>query len=248
MCDACLSGGVDEVVKLLKKESVNGVDSTGATPIMLAIMYNRLHIVQVLADRGADLTMVDDDGLSLLHHAAYIGCRESINWVLANTTIDVNSTRTDVATPIMFSIKYNSLDEAKLLVEKGANLFLKDKDGERVIDIHVNGDRAIVLGPQVLQHAKDIRWSSVKQLLLLSKAYGSSDIVASSSSSTHLATSVFTIEGLVRRIASFFINKKIIVKDPSIKKEDEEPADVRRRIEAALAENEEKNRRTRHES
>jgi hypothetical protein len=236
---ACFSGDEDEVVRLLDDgESVNcAVSSSGATPIMLAMLYKRLRVVQALAYRGADFTMVNAVGWNLLHYAAFNGSRECIN-----------STTMKGETPIMFSLIYNDLNEANILVEKGANLFLKDKYRERAIDIRSLFDHAVVLGPQVLQHAKDIRWSSVKQLLLLSKAYDSSDVVASSSSSTHLATSVFTIGGLVRRIASFFINKKTIVKDPSIKKEDEEPDDVRRRIEAALAENEEKNRRTRHES
>jgi ankyrin repeat protein len=244
MDDACYDGFVGKVEKLLDAgESVNSVNDLGQTPIMSALMYNDLHIFQVLADRGAALTMVSNKKANLLHYAAYSGYPECINWVLANTTIDINSTTTEGITPIMFSLMRNELNGAKFLVEKGANLFMKNKDGERAIGIHVINDPAIVLGPQVLQHAKDIRWSSVKQLLLLSKAYESADVV--SSSTNHLATSVFSIEGLVRRIASFFINKKLIVKDPAIKKEDEEPDDVRRRIEAALAADQEKNRRTR---
>jgi hypothetical protein len=280
MSDAMESAWDDDdfgkVVKLLDDgESVNCVDrSDGSTPIMIALyVHHRLEVVQELADRGADLTMVDNDGKNLLHHAVYnYGMlSSSIDWVLANTTIDINSTTTEGETPIMFLLKNNCLNGAKYLVEKGANLFMKNKDGERAIDIHIINDPdihfindpAIVLGPvglQVLQHAKDIRWSSVKQLLLLSKAckfpndprlhdigpfLKSNEAIFSRVQSARLVVSVFTIEGLVRRIASFFINKKLIVKDPAIKKEDEEPDDVRRRIEAALAANEEKNRRTR---
>jgi ankyrin repeat protein len=74
--------------------------------------------------------------MNLLHDAAFVGNREGIEWVLANTTIDVNSTTsTKGETPIMGPLYYNDLDTSKLLIERGANLFLKNKDSERAIDV-----------------------------------------------------------------------------------------------------------------
>jgi hypothetical protein len=162
------------------------------------------------------------------------------------------------------------LDTSKLLIERRANLFMK-RDGVRAIDIHVHDDpHNVVLGPQVLQHALDLRWSSVKHLLFISNFYETSDVIpfASSSSSSssvperrrssrtaapshsaHLAASVFTIKGLVRHIAEYLIRTEIIVRDPATKKkakEDQEPDDVKRRIEATLAANEEKNKKVRN--
>ena len=62
------------------------------------------------------------------------------------------------------------------------------------------------MGPQVLQHAKDLRWESVKGVYL----------IASASKSKHVVTKASAIMGLDRLIASFLLNTKIITKDESI--------------------------------
>jgi hypothetical protein len=191
-------------------------------------------------------------------YAAWGGNGDCIEWVFANTTIDVNATTSSGKTPIMWSLDNNTLDASKLLIERGANLFMKS-DGVRAIDLHISGNPNYdVLGPQVLQHALDLRWSSVKHLLLISNFYETSDVIPFSSSSSsslsssavvpkrrssriaapshsvHLAASVFTIAGLVRHIAEYLIRTELIVRDPAIKK-DKEPDDVKRSVEATLA-------------
>jgi hypothetical protein len=255
---ACVDGNVDVVSRCLDAgESVNCVhQSTWRTPIMIAMTYNRLHVVQLLADMGADLSMVDSRGFNLLHYAALGGKIEGIEWVLANTTIDVNSTATSGTTPTMRTLLYNALHASKLLIEKGANLFTKNNDGERVIDVHVYADPDNdVLGPQVLRHALDLRWSSVKQLVFISNFYETSDVVSASSSSSSavnipqhrsFAASVFTISGLVRHIAEYLTRTELIVRDPAIKKKDQESDDVKRRVEAMLAADEESNKNKRN--
>jgi hypothetical protein len=195
---------------------------------MIAMMFSHLHVVQMLAARGADLSINSQDGRNLLHYAAARDGRDCIGWVFANTTIDVNSTSTSGETPIMRSLEEDSLDTSKLLIERGDNLFMK-RDGVRAIDIHVEDDPDNdVLGPQVMQHALDLRWSSVRHLLLISNFYETSDVVPFSSSSSsssssfvphrrsaHLASSVFTIPGLVRHIAEYLIRTELIVRDTS---------------------------------
>jgi ankyrin repeat protein len=123
---ALRDGDVGEMRRLLDGgESVNCVHQHGTTPIMLALFRRELAIIQLLAERGADLSMVDNVNWSLLHIAALGGGRECIEWVLDNTTIDVNSTSHLGETPLMMSLDSNELEAAKLLVENGANLFLK---------------------------------------------------------------------------------------------------------------------------
>jgi hypothetical protein len=56
------------------------------------------------------------------------------------------------------------MEVAFLLVENCANIFKKDDDGIRAIDCGT-------IGPQVLQHAKDLRWASVRPVPLLCKAF-----------------------------------------------------------------------------
>jgi ankyrin repeat protein len=161
---ACREGDVDEVRQLLDKAtSVNCVDFDDCmTPIMKALEHRHMDVVRLLHGRGADVTMVDEDDWNVLHYAAYGGHRESINWVLANTSIAVNATTINGCTSVSIAITNNGLDASKLLIEKGANPFMKVNlpSGECAMNKP--------LGPQVLQHAKDLIWVSVKPLLLLS--------------------------------------------------------------------------------
>jgi hypothetical protein len=142
--------------------------------------------------------------------------------VLANISIDVNSTNNYGTTPITWALNYNELDAGKLLVEKGANLFKKNNRGESAIDL--------ALGPQVLQHAKDLIWESVKSLLLLSSAC--------STSTTPLTSliQVFSISGLVRDyIAPCLMRKGLIIRDLEEDVDEKPEADeVKLRIEAGL--------------
>jgi hypothetical protein len=67
--NACATGDVGVVERLLTDgESVNSVDEQpGHTPIMIAMMLSQLAVVQVLADRGADLSIIRTTGRNLLH-------------------------------------------------------------------------------------------------------------------------------------------------------------------------------------
>ena len=151
--------------------------------------------------------------------------------------IDINSTDTYGATPLCALTK-GHLDASKLLVEKGANLF-----ANRAIDVWAcGGEGNIFLGPQVLEYAKNLKWQSVKPLLLLSKAVSISSFhrnvivslneVSAQIHSANLATLVLANSDLVRYIASFLRRTDVITSDPDAP----QIADaVRERIEAELA-------------
>jgi hypothetical protein len=238
---ACYDGNFDTTVRLLDAgQSVNCVSEDdwdpamvvyfeGWNPVMVALWSGHLSIAIMLVGRGADLSRVDIAGSNVLHLAAVAG-RDCIEWVLANTSIDVNSTNNDGFNPILYACpdRVNRVDSSKLLVEKGANLFMKNDDGKSVMDLSV--------GPQLLQHAKDLIWVSVKPLLLLTKSISIAADDDSLPSPVLLSVDkAFGISGIVRRIASFLKVKGLIVRDPSIPKEEQEPDDVKRRVEAALA-------------
>jgi hypothetical protein len=226
---ACQGGNPATIVRLLDAgQSVNSVDGDGWTPVMYALRFRNLHAAIMLVGRGADLSRISDTEWNVLHITAMGGDIDCINWVLANTSIDINSTNNDGDTPLKYAISYENLDAAKLLVEKGGNLFIKNDVGQSSMDLS--------FGPQVLQHAKDLIWVSVKPLLLLTKSISIAANDASLPSPVLPSVDkAFGISGIVRRIASFLKVKGLIVRDPSIPKEEQEPDDVKIRVEAALA-------------
>jgi hypothetical protein len=225
-------GDLPKITLLLNSgESINAPAPGGLTPVMMAIINKRLPVAKLLLERGADLHISTEYGSTLLHCAAFGGQVKDLEWVLSNTSIRVNSTNKNGSTPLMKAIEQQSFEAAKLLVERGGNLFISDDDGQRAVDYEP-------LGPQVLQHAKDLLWDSVKPLIILSKACSSveEEEVLPFDPTTAIPSSllkVFSISGLIRDyMAPYIMRKGLITCDRG---EDEEPDDVKKRVEASFA-------------
>jgi ankyrin repeat protein len=114
---ACRAGDMRAILRLLDGgKNVNCVSSVRMTPIMLALWRGHLHAAIMLVGRGADLSVVDNHYWNLLQFAAASGNRQCIEWVLANTTIDVNLPTKTGCTPIKYALIHGHLDAGKLLV------------------------------------------------------------------------------------------------------------------------------------
>jgi ankyrin repeat protein len=83
-------------VRLLKEgQTPNSILSTvvaGYTPVMLCLLNHQPNAARELISRGAALSILTLDGASVIHVAAEGGDLDCLELVLANTTIDVNST------------------------------------------------------------------------------------------------------------------------------------------------------------
>jgi hypothetical protein len=232
---ACEEGEIKKIGRLLDAgKNVNCVSSgnyVGMTPIMVALFNCQLNAAIMLHYywRGADLYKVDNDGANILHVAAEGGDLQCIKWVLANASIDVNTNDDAGYTPIRCAVRDDHFDAGKLLVERGANLFKKNYASRESAMDHR-------LGPDILQHAKDLIWLSVKPLLLLSSACSTNALPSDPSISTPLSlVKALSISGLVREwIAPYVMRKGLIIRDPSIPRPPQSD-DVKRRIEAELA-------------
>jgi ankyrin repeat protein len=161
--------------------------------------------------------------------------------VLANTTIDVNSTTNKGWTPLHYSLFNNNYEVSKVLLMKGANLFAKDNEGVSALDQSVFHQPNVFLGQRLLDYAKDLKWLSVKPLLLLSTAFATPNRLPPSTSSAgtqksaQIASSVLANRDLARHISIFFLPNIITVDpDPDAPLP---PDEVRERVEAGLGGN-----------
>ena len=146
---------------------------------------------------------------------------------MSNSNIDIDSTNNRGYTPIHGAMRQDKLEAAKLLVSKGANLFLENNNGKSALDHR--------LGPQVLQHGKDLVWDSIKPIILLSTACSPNAIP--SNSSIAIPNSLIQVIGnsdLARHI-SLFLRAGVILCDPAEDEDEKEPDEVKLRVEAKLA-------------
>ncbi|XP_046558662.1 protein VAPYRIN-like [Haliotis rubra] len=68
---ACREGNLAEVKRILDtgRADVNCRDVDGRTPVMWAALWGHRDVVELLVSRGADVSLVDDDGNNTLHYA-----------------------------------------------------------------------------------------------------------------------------------------------------------------------------------
>lgn len=69
--DAAKVGDVEALKKFIEKgDKVNQQDARGITPLGVAVGFNRLQAVEFLLQNGADVTLTDKKGNTVLHYAA----------------------------------------------------------------------------------------------------------------------------------------------------------------------------------
>ena len=206
---ACSQGDVASIINRLNAgESIECRNSNRYTPALFTLYYGHFEAFKMLVARGADLSKVTAGGWNAIHFAARWGNVDCLKLALNNSTLDVNSITIDGpgSSPIDEAIDNGRLEASMLLIERGANIFMKDEDSIRAID------RGYI-GPHVLQHGKDLRLNAAIPLLLLSKACSLSRVIILSDSTIPIPTSLISVLGnldLVKHIAPFIWEKHIL--------------------------------------
>jgi ankyrin repeat protein len=129
---------------------VNAQDDQNRTPIFE--LLNSPDCVQLLISRGADLSIVDKKGRTVLHHACIEDAAESLK-ILLRSVPKVLHTQPYPKdnTPISEAFQHKSASCAKLLVEENAIGDFDGKDGWRLVHHAANWGNAGVL-ETVLKH------------------------------------------------------------------------------------------------
>ena len=101
------------------------VSSRGETPLMLAALRGQEALVIKLVARGAAVNKI---GWSALHYAATSG-QVRISAFLIGAGADVNAESPNGTTPLMMAAMYGNSDTVKLLLESGAEAYLRNDQG-----------------------------------------------------------------------------------------------------------------------
>ncbi|MDR2137664.1 MAG: ankyrin repeat domain-containing protein [Synergistaceae bacterium] len=123
---------LDAVRRCLREGAdINAVDSTGGTPLKVAIALNKVSIVREMADAGNDASFKDGRNLPLVY--AIVQNKPEITRELlrsiANTQDVVNAIDKNGFTPLMYAVERNHVAVAQELLKAGANVDKPNKEG-----------------------------------------------------------------------------------------------------------------------
>ena len=107
-------------------------DNGGVTPVVRALRNRKKNAGRALVENGADISVKDNDGRTLLHLMAF--------WMTGKTVlkdfikaIDVNSIDNKGRSALHEVVYWGHLNNAKELIEAGAKVNILEKNGETPI-------------------------------------------------------------------------------------------------------------------
>uniref|UniRef100_A0A8C2ZA04 Euchromatic histone-lysine N-methyltransferase 2 n=1 Tax=Cyclopterus lumpus TaxID=8103 RepID=A0A8C2ZA04_CYCLU len=127
---AAAQRGLLEVCYILVQAGaqVDAQDKDLRTPLLEAIINNHIEVAHYLIQNGATVYHVEEDGYTGLHHAAKLGNLEIVNMLLETGQVDVNAQDNGGWTPIIWSAEHKHVDVIKVLLNRGADVTISDKE------------------------------------------------------------------------------------------------------------------------
>jgi len=92
-------------------------------------------IIRLLIDSGSDIEYLTNDGVSVLDEAVIFGDLEVLTYLTDEKKLDITTTkRKSGFTPFMQSCCYGKVEVAQFIVERGADVHVKDNMGMSALD------------------------------------------------------------------------------------------------------------------
>ncbi|KAF4106883.1 poly [ADP-ribose] polymerase tankyrase-2 isoform X2 [Onychostoma macrolepis] len=145
--EACRSGDLERVKKLVCPVNVNSRDTAGrkSTPLHFAAGFGRREVVDYLLQHGANVHARDDGGLISLHNACSFGHAEVVNLLLQHGA-DANSRDNWNYTPLHEAAIKGKIDVCIVLLQHGAEPTIRNTDGRTALDLAEPSTKAILTG------------------------------------------------------------------------------------------------------
>uniref|UniRef100_A0A8C2L1J7 Poly [ADP-ribose] polymerase n=1 Tax=Cyprinus carpio TaxID=7962 RepID=A0A8C2L1J7_CYPCA len=145
--EACRSGDLERVKKLVCPLNVNSRDTAGrkSTPLHFAAGFGRRDVVDYLLQHGANVHARDDGGLISLHNACSFGHAEVVNLLLQHGA-DANSRDNWNYTPLHEAATKGKIDVCIVLLQHGAEPTIRNTDGRTALDLAEPSTKAVLSG------------------------------------------------------------------------------------------------------
>ena len=109
----------------------------GDTALMLASFLANTEVVKKLIAAGAE---VNQPGWAAVHYAAASGSVETLNLLLEHAAY-IDSESPNKTTPLMMALNFGMYDTAKVLIDSGADISLKNDAGMTALDFANKSER-----------------------------------------------------------------------------------------------------------
>jgi ankyrin repeat protein len=130
----CQYGELDEVKTLfgINHELINAKDTSNRTCVLYAARGGKLEVFKYLIEKGADINAIDIGGDNALHYATRFpdGNLDLVKLLVDDKGFDVNKQGNYNETALHCAVLGLNIDIISFLINKGANLYLKDINGE----------------------------------------------------------------------------------------------------------------------
>lgn len=116
------SNDIKKLQQLLKSGyDVNKDLVDGITPLMLSTLHKSYEFVELVINSGANMNLLDIYNNNLLMYASINGSKELAELIISKSNIPIDSKNLYGWSTLMFAIKFNNYDFAKVLLEHNAN-------------------------------------------------------------------------------------------------------------------------------
>ena len=123
-----------EILKFLVENGANvntNNNHDSISPLMVAIKHQFTDAVSLLIDQGADVNSQDNSGKTALHCAIEQNF-DALSCLITHGA-DINAVTNEKCTPLMIACKHNNDSVVNFLLENGADVALRDNNGETAL-------------------------------------------------------------------------------------------------------------------
>ncbi|KAK3742095.1 hypothetical protein QZH41_017551, partial [Actinostola sp. cb2023] len=148
---AAENGDIDCVKALAEANPLNisDTDDTNTTPLHEAAKKGHRNVCKYLMRLGADVTSKDSNRWTPLHHAASSGHVRTVEALLQSKTVGCGQTidegDSEGNTPLIIAARNGQVDVVRFLVEREANLAIRNKQKMTCLDEAVENGKTMVV-------------------------------------------------------------------------------------------------------